>query len=96
MPQLFPPGTQIIPLLNIARAEYTLRTDIQHVLNHNALTAGLLTFRDELNLSSIHKAGKLSLTLVDFNVFPERDRALETAVVNVIDHRPKERKDNNK
>uniref|UniRef100_A0A670Z4Q4 DHHA2 domain-containing protein n=1 Tax=Pseudonaja textilis TaxID=8673 RepID=A0A670Z4Q4_PSETE len=49
-----------------------------------------LVFRDEIDLAGLHKAGLLTLTLVDHHVLPSKDSALEAAVVEVVDHRPLE------
>uniref|UniRef100_A0A8C4YDP0 Prune exopolyphosphatase 1 n=1 Tax=Gopherus evgoodei TaxID=1825980 RepID=A0A8C4YDP0_9SAUR len=50
-----------------------------------------LIFRDEIDLHALHRAGSLSLTLVDHHILPSGDAALEEAVIEVIDHRPLER-----
>uniref|UniRef100_A0A8C3UVZ0 Prune exopolyphosphatase 1 n=1 Tax=Catharus ustulatus TaxID=91951 RepID=A0A8C3UVZ0_CATUS len=44
-----------------------------------------------IDLAGLHRAGLLSLTLVDHHVLPGADAALEEAVVEVLDHRPLER-----
>lgn len=77
-------------MLNIPRADYCLRTDIQHVLRRCGLgDESLLTFRDDIDLEFLNSSGRLRLTLVDFHVFPPKDLALDSAVVEVIDHRPR-------
>uniref|UniRef100_A0A8D0FSP8 Prune exopolyphosphatase 1 n=1 Tax=Strix occidentalis caurina TaxID=311401 RepID=A0A8D0FSP8_STROC len=55
------------------------------------IPAASLIFRDEIDLGGLHRAGLLSLTLVDHHVLPGADAALEEAVVEVLDHRPLER-----
>ncbi|XP_043935967.1 exopolyphosphatase PRUNE1 [Protopterus annectens] len=84
--------TVFIPLLNIHRSEFPLRTEITFFLKQNRILAENLVFRDELHLHALHNAGRLSLTLVDHNVLPSTDAVLEDVVAEVIDHRPLERK----
>ncbi|XP_006006142.1 exopolyphosphatase PRUNE1 [Latimeria chalumnae] len=84
--------TTFIPVLNIPRSEFPLRTESTFFLQENRIREELLIFRDEIDLHGIQRAGLLSLTLVDHNVLPSSDAMLEGAVVEVIDHRPLERK----
>ncbi|KAJ8354637.1 hypothetical protein SKAU_G00222040 [Synaphobranchus kaupii] len=75
-----------VPVLNIPRAEFPLRTDSGFLLRESGLAQDALVFRDEVDLLGLHRAGKLALTLVDHNVLPSTDCDLEGAVVEVIDH----------
>ncbi|XP_056617802.1 exopolyphosphatase PRUNE1 [Triplophysa dalaica] len=75
-----------VPVLNIPRREFHLRSDSIFLLRESGLSWEHLLFRDEVDLHSLHKAKKLTLTLVDHNVLPSSDRDLEDAVVEVIDH----------
>uniref|UniRef100_A0A8C3K7U0 Prune exopolyphosphatase 1 n=1 Tax=Calidris pygmaea TaxID=425635 RepID=A0A8C3K7U0_9CHAR len=85
------PKAAFIPVLNIPRAEFALRTETTFLLRERGLPAASLIFRDEIDLGGLHRAGLLSLTLVDHHVLPSADAALEEAVVEVLDHRPLER-----
>ncbi|NWW96205.1 PRUN1 Exopolyphosphatase, partial [Rhynochetos jubatus] len=80
-----------IPVLNIPRADFALRTETTFLLREEGIPASSLIFRDEIDLGGLHRAGLLSLTLVDHHVLPSADAALEGAVVEVLDHRPLER-----
>lgn len=83
-----------VPVLNIHRADYPLRTDVTHVLGRCGLgDSSLLTFRDDIDLHLLHSNGRLKLTLVDCHVLPQDDAVLDDAVVKVIDHRPRARPD---
>jgi len=83
-----------VPVLNVLRADYPLRTDVIHVLGRCGLSdSSLLTFRDDINLHLLHSEGRLKLTLVDCHVLPRDDDVLDDAVVQVIDHRPRARQD---
>ncbi|XP_051999542.1 exopolyphosphatase PRUNE1-like [Xyrauchen texanus] len=75
-----------VPVLNIPRAEFPLRSDSIFLLRETGLSQDHLLFRDEVDLCGLHKAKQLTLTLVDHNVLPSADSELEEAVVEVIDH----------
>ncbi|XP_044305077.1 exopolyphosphatase PRUNE1 isoform X2 [Varanus komodoensis] len=80
-----------IPVLNIPRLDFPLRTESTFFLKQQHLPESFLVFRDEIDLVALHQAGLLSLTLVDHHVLPSRDAVLEEAVLEVMDHRPLER-----
>ncbi|NXI43257.1 PRUN1 Exopolyphosphatase, partial [Galbula dea] len=85
------PKTAFVPVLNIPRADFTLRTETTFLLREQGIPSSSLIFRDEIDLGGLHRAGLLSLTLVDHHVLPCADAALEDAVVEILDHRPLER-----
>ncbi|XP_038017954.1 exopolyphosphatase PRUNE1 [Motacilla alba alba] len=85
------PKAAFVPVLNIPRADFALRTETTFLLRDRGIPAASLVFRDEIDLGGLHHAGLLSLTLVDHHVLPGADAALEEAVVEVLDHRPLER-----
>ncbi|XP_067425649.1 exopolyphosphatase PRUNE1 [Emydura macquarii macquarii] len=80
-----------VPVLNIPRSDFPLRTESTFLLQEQQIPDSCLIFRDEIDLHVLHRAGLLSLTLVDHHVLPSGDAALEEAVMEVIDHRPLER-----
>lgn len=86
-----PPKAAFIPVLNIPRTDFALRTETTFLLREHSIPDSSLIFRDEIDLAGLHRAGLLSLTLVDHHVLPSTDAALEEAVVDVLDHRPLER-----
>ncbi|XP_066540195.1 exopolyphosphatase PRUNE1 isoform X2 [Hoplias malabaricus] len=81
-------GKAVVPVMNIPRAEFSLRSDSIFLLRETGLSQDYLLFRDEVDL---HGLQKLAITLVDHNVLPEADSALEETVVEVIDHHRLER-----
>ncbi|XP_059195945.1 exopolyphosphatase PRUNE1 [Centropristis striata] len=81
----------VLPLMNIRQAELPLRSDNVFLLQQLDLNQDLLLFRDQLDLKTLHRHGRLRLTLVDHNVLPSSDSDLEGAVVEVIDHHLLER-----
>jgi len=57
-----------VPVLNIPRAEFPLRSDSVFLLRETGLSPDYLLFRDEVDLHGLHKNKQLTLTLVDHNV----------------------------
>ncbi|NXC40792.1 PRUN1 Exopolyphosphatase, partial [Penelope pileata] len=84
------PKAAFIPVLNIPRSDFALRTETTFLLREHSIPDASLVFRDEIDLAGLHRAGLLSLTLVDHHILPSADAALEEAVVDVLDHRPLE------
>lgn len=63
-------GAAFVPVLNIPRADFALRTETAFLLRERGIAAAALVFRDEIDLAGLHRAGLLSLTLVDHHVLP--------------------------
>ncbi|XP_053330731.1 exopolyphosphatase PRUNE1 [Spea bombifrons] len=81
-----------IPVLNIPREDFPLRTESTFFLKENGISQEILTFRDEIDIPSLYESGQLMLTLVDHNVLPSADSFMEDVVTEVIDHRALERR----
>ncbi|XP_007236041.2 exopolyphosphatase PRUNE1 [Astyanax mexicanus] len=81
-------GKAAVPVLNIPRAEFSLRSDNIFLLRETGLSQDYLLFRDEVDFNGLQQ---LAITLVDHNVLPQADGALEKYVVEVIDHHRLER-----
>lgn len=73
-------------MLNIPRADYPLKTEVQFVFSRNNIDENMLNFLDDLNLTELHKAKRLEVTLVDHNVVAVCLECVNDAVVQVIDH----------
>jgi exopolyphosphatase len=80
------PGTPVVPLVNVPRADYKLRTEAVFLFSSLGIEPDLLTFIDEVDLDALHAAGDLELLLVDHNVLAAAQGALADAVVGVVDH----------
>lgn len=65
-----PPKAAFIPVLNIPRSDFALRTETTFLLREQGIAETSLIFRDEIDLARLHQAGLLSLTLVDHHVLP--------------------------
>ncbi|XP_068107826.1 exopolyphosphatase PRUNE1 [Hyperolius riggenbachi] len=80
-----------VPVLNIPQEDFPLRTECSFFLLENGIAEDHLTFRDQIDLADLYKAGQLSLTLVDHNVLPRLELFMEEVVTEVIDHHVLER-----
>jgi len=80
----------VIPVLNISRADFPLRTEVTFLLNEYELLQNSLTFRDEIDLERLCYDKRLKLHLVDHNrLF--NDPQFEDVVVDIVDHHKDER-----
>ncbi|KAH7945448.1 hypothetical protein HPB49_010948 [Dermacentor silvarum] len=76
----------VVPVLNIARKDVKLRTEITYFFEQVDIPLDTLVCRDEIDLKKLHAQSKLSLTLVDHNLLPKEDADLQAAVQEIIDH----------
>ena len=84
-------GVTYVPVLNIVKEDYRLRTEVTYFLKLHNITSNDLVFRDDINLIELHNRGQLRLTLVDWNMLRGQDQELEDTVKEVIDHHQLER-----
>lgn len=84
-------GAGVVPVLNIPRRDFPLRTEVTYWLGKHGVSQEALVFRDEIELHELHRKGFLQLFLVDHNILPAGDTCLESAVCCVIDHHRLER-----
>ncbi|KOC61458.1 Discoidin domain-containing receptor 2, partial [Habropoda laboriosa] len=86
------PKFVVIPLMNISKREYFLRTEVVFYLMQHNITSNLLTFRDQIDLEDLTKnvKKKVEVILVDHHTLPDEDAFLLDSVVKIIDHRPQE------
>ncbi|MEE6491550.1 hypothetical protein FKM82_016262 [Ascaphus truei] len=80
-----------VPVLNIPRKDFPLRTESTFFLKENCISEEYITFRDDFDIQNLYESGQLVLTLVDHNVLPRADAYMEDVVTEVIDHRLLER-----
>ncbi|XP_040267374.1 exopolyphosphatase PRUNE1 [Bufo bufo] len=81
-----------VPVLNIPREDFPLRTESTFFFKENRISEELLIFRDEIDLGGLYEAGRLGLSLVDHNVLSRTDSFMEDVITEVIDHRTLERR----
>ncbi|XP_032873465.1 protein prune homolog 2 isoform X2 [Amblyraja radiata] len=80
-----------VPVLNVQRSEFPLRSEVVFILQQLNISESSLIFRDDIDLHMLNTEGKLALTLVDHNRLTSDDKALDTAVIKIIDHHEEER-----
>lgn len=76
----------VVPVLNIARKDVKLRTEITYFFQQVDIPLDSLICRDEIDLGKLQSEKKLSLTLVDHNLLPKEDTELQSSVQEIIDH----------
>jgi len=79
-------GMPVVPLINVPRADYKLRTEAVFLFASVGIEPDMLTFIDEVDLAGLHAAGGIELVLVDHNVLSAAQASLADAVVGVLDH----------
>jgi exopolyphosphatase len=75
-----------VPVINIPRADYKLRTEAAYLFAEAGIPVESLTFADELDLGRLAGADGTEIVLVDHNVLAAGQQELACAVVGVIDH----------
>ncbi|KAJ0184282.1 hypothetical protein K1T71_000705 [Dendrolimus kikuchii] len=83
-----------IPILNVDRQDYDLKTEVVYALKEQGIGKEMLVFRDDQDLKSlIIKSKKTSIILVDHHVLSKNDSYMAPHVTEAIDHRPLDSKD---
>ncbi len=75
-----------VPLINIPRADFKLRTEAVFLFNEAGVEPDLLLFADEVDLAKLHSEGRLKLSLVDHNKPAAAHSKFESAVAEIVDH----------
>ncbi len=75
-----------IPLINIPREDYKLRTEAVYLFDSVGVKPEQLLFAGDVDLDALHAAGKLQLILIDHNKPAAGQQQLSDCVSGVIDH----------
>jgi exopolyphosphatase len=75
-----------IPLINVPRADFKLRTEAVYLFREAGIDIGLLHFADEVDPGALKAAGRLKLTLIDHNKLASFQEQLADCVVEILDH----------
>ncbi|XP_073239283.1 exopolyphosphatase PRUNE1-like [Porites lutea] len=78
--------TAVVPVFNIPREDFCLRTEAVFLFKQFHLDLGFFTFIEDIELETLMETKKLKLTLVDHNVLVQAQKYLETAVIEILDH----------
>ncbi|KAG6464675.1 hypothetical protein O3G_MSEX014663 [Manduca sexta] len=77
-----------VPILNVDRQDYELKTEVAFCLRDNEINDDHLVFRDDHDLVQLTNATKTNVVLVDHHVLAAKDQFLSPYVTEIIDHRP--------
>ena len=76
--------TAVVPVFNIPREDFCLRTEAVFLFKQFHLDLGFFTFIEDIELETLMETKKLKLTLVDHNVLAQAQKYLETAVIEIL------------
>ncbi|KAF7281141.1 exopolyphosphatase prune [Rhynchophorus ferrugineus] len=84
------PEYLVLPVLNVTRENFLLRTENCFVLEQAGIEIDNLIFRDQIDFTELSKnyTSCLSATLVDHHVLNKNDEILYKHVTQIFDHRP--------
>ncbi|CAG9828888.1 unnamed protein product [Diabrotica balteata] len=89
-PDFIPADALVVPVQNVSKEGFLYRNDVCYLYNEIELPLDVLVYRDQINFEDLVKTKKVTATLVDHHVLTEKDKILEEAVIQVLDHRPKD------
>ncbi|GBP81160.1 Exopolyphosphatase PRUNE1 [Eumeta japonica] len=81
-----------VPILNVNREDFDLKTEVLFCLSQFGINAEKLIFRNDKDLEVIISTKKVSVVLVDHHILAHRDEYLVSYVTEIIDHRPIDQK----
>ena len=76
----------ILPLINIPRADFKLRTEAVYLFDTTGVDLESLLFADEVDLDRLQETNRLHLTLVDHNKLASSQSRYQELVEAIIDH----------
>ena len=85
------PESRTIPLINIPRADFKLRTEAVYLFEEAGIGTDSLLFNDDINLDSLADPGTCNLFLVDHNKIAAAQSGLNGFVKEVLDHHADEK-----
>ena len=85
-------GVNAIPLMNIPRNDFILRTEAVYLFKAASLSPDNLLFIEDVNLKELFDNGNLELVLVDHNVMGSGQVPYETSITEILDHHADENK----
>jgi len=75
-----------LPLINIPRADFKLRTVAVYLFHATGIELGNLIFTDEIDLDRLQETNRLRLTLVDHNKLAPSQSRHQNVVEAILDH----------
>lgn len=78
--------TAVIPVFNIPREDFCLRTEAVFLFKRFHLDCSYITFVEDVDLQNLLETKRLQLVLVDHNILAQRQKHMDVAVTEVLDH----------
>jgi len=85
-------GVNAIPVMNIPRNDFALRTEAVYLFGESSISSETLLFLDDVDFDEISDAGNLAMVLVDHNVPGSGLASYEKSVKEILDHHVDEKK----
>ena len=74
----------VIPVFNIPRKDFCLRTEAVFLFKRFHLDSSCFTFLEDVDLQSLLETKRLQLVLVDHNILAQRQKHMDVAVVEIL------------
>ena len=88
-------STTYLPVMNIPRADFKLRTEAVYLFNKAGVDLDNLVFTDEIDLNALNNQGQTKFILMDHNKLASNHTSFADNVVEVLDHHADENLYNN-
>ena len=79
-------STTYLPVMNIPRADFKLRTEAVYLFNKAGVDLDNLVFTDEIDLKALNDQGQAKFILMDHNKLASNQDSFADNVVEVMDH----------
>jgi len=76
--------TAVIPVFNIPREDFCLRTEAVYLFKRFHLDSSYFTFVEDVDLQNLLETKRLQLVLVDHNILAQRQKHMDVAVTEVL------------
>ena len=74
----------VIPVFNIPREDFCLRTEAVFLFKRFHLDSSYFTFVEDVDLQNLLETKRLQLVLVDHNILVQRQKLMDVAVTEVL------------
>ena len=79
-----PRSAAVIPVFNIAKEDFCLRTEAVFLFKKFHLDPGFFTFVEDIDLQMLMEAKRLKLVLVDHNILAQSQKHMDIVVTEVL------------
>lgn len=79
-------GELYLPLINIPRADFKLRTEAVYLFEKTGINIENLIYIDQISLADMRDRGSLKLTLIDHNKLASSQEKFQDSVEEIVDH----------